>query len=370
MKKHGWTWIISVMLLAGFCAAETYHLDAETGFQNVADTPEGEYLLAISKVKQQLMAGSSDEIIAALQQIKVDFPDLAGDPMDTFIQAETLYAESKWYKAAVAYKTFVTSWPESVLYPVAMERYFSIAVAYLQGEKRRFLGFLKLPAFDTGEELIQDIAEREGSSPMALRALTTLAQAQENKKKYFDAYQTWAEIATRWPTGKTGQQALLRMAQELHASYDGPQFDAGAIKSAKSYYEDFSQRYPDLAETLDIPAEIDLIDQQLAYKCYEQGFYYERTGKTDAAGMYYNKVVAEWPDSEAATMVKIRRGPNAPPLYKRTHVRKLFNASSRFLDSWFGVEGLFDKVLPEDKRSELEQIDSPGKDKTHSVDAM
>jgi tetratricopeptide (TPR) repeat protein len=334
--------------LTGFAAGETYRLDAEQGLQDVAGSPENEYLLAVSEVKQQLMAGSSKEVIAALEQLKADFPDLAGEPIDTFIKGEKLYAKSTWHKAAVEYKTFVTSWPESVLYPVAIERYFSIGVAYLQGEKRRFLGFLKLPAFDDGEKIIWDIADREGTSQTSLRALTTLAQAQEKKKKYFDAYQTWAEIATRWPTGKTGQDALLRMAQQLHASYRGPQFDAGSIKSAKSYYEDFMERYPELATQLNIQAELDLIEEQLAYKSYEQGFYYERTKKPEAAEMYYDKVVAEWPDSEAASMVAIRRGPTAPPVYKRTRVRKLFDVSNRLLDGWFGIEGLFDKFLPED----------------------
>ncbi len=348
MNRQGWVLIAVLGVLAGVCGAETYHLDAESGFQNVADSPEGEYLLAISKVKQQLLSGSSAEVIAALEQLKVDFPQLAGEEVDAFIAAEQFYADSVWHKAAVEYKKFVNSYPESLLYPVAMERYFSIGVAYLQGEKRRFIKILKLPAFDDGVNIIWDIADREGHSPLALRALTSLARAQEQKNKYFEAYQTWAEIATRWPTGETGKQALLRMAQELHASYSGAQYDAAVLESARSYYEDFTGRYPALAEELNIAGELALITEQLAYKQYELGFYYERTDKPDAAKMYYDKVLADWPGSKAADMVRIRRAPDAPPTYKATRVRKMFDVTNLFLDSWFGIEGLFDKVLPED----------------------
>ena len=210
------------MVLSGLAVAETYRLDAEKGFENVADSPQGAYLLAISSVKQQLLTGDDKVVMDALNRLKTEFPDLAGEPLDAFIAAEQLYADSVWHKAAIQYKKFVTAWPENALYPVAMERYFSIGVAYLQGEKRRFMKILKLPAFDDGVDIMWDIADREGHSPMALRALTALAQAQEQTKKYFDAYQTWAEVATRWPTGTTGRTALLRMAQELHASYSGP----------------------------------------------------------------------------------------------------------------------------------------------------
>ncbi len=355
MIRQGWVLLVLAAVSAGVCCAETYHLDAEKGFQNVANSPEGEYLLAMSRIKQQLLTGSDAEVKAALEQLRADFPDLAGDQIETFIAGEQMYADSVWHKAAVKYKTFVTTWPESALQPVAMERYFSIGVAYLQGEKRRFLKIVKLPAFDDGVNIMWDIADREGRSPMAQRALTALAQAQQQKKKYFDAYQTWAEIATRWPTGKTGQQALLRMGQELHASYSGTQYDAAVLKSAKSYFEDFKQRYPELATELDIAGTLALIEEQLAYKYYETGFYYERTGKPDAAKLYYDKVIDGWPDSKAATMVQIRRAPDAPPTYQSTRTRKLFDISNRFLDSWFGIaELLADRVLPEDgEQSEM-----------------
>ena len=339
--------ILAVLIFAvsGLVSAETYHLGTEGGWENVADMPEGEYLLAVSKIKQQLQTGDNADVMEALEQLKSDFPDLAGEQIDAFIAAEELYAKGKLYKSAVKYKAFLDAYPDSVLYPAAMERIYSIAVAYLQGEKRRFIKVLKLPAFEDGANLMWDIADRAGNSPIALQALTTLAENQERRKKYFDAYQTWAEVATRWPTGKTGQDALLRMAQELHASYTGPQYDAGALLSARSYYEDFIARYPALAEQLNVDEELALIKEQLAYKQYETGFYYERTDHPDVAKNYYEKVVTDWPDSKAAAMATIRLNADSPPAIEQTKKRKLFDVGNAFLDSWFGIEKLHDKMM-------------------------
>jgi len=344
--------VLAMSVLSGFCAAETYHLGDDGDWQNVAQMPEGEYLLAISKIKQQLLNGDDAAVMEALERLKTDFPELAGEQVDAFIEAEKLYTKGKLAKAAVSYKKFLDAWPDGALAPAAQERLFSIGVAYLQGQKRTYIKILRLPAFDDGVNLMWDIADRAGNAPIALRALTALAENQERRKKYFDAYETWAEIETRWPTGKIGQNALLRKAQELHASYNGTQYDSGALLSAKNYYEDFITRYPELAEELNISGEINLIDEQLAYKEYESGFYYERTGKTDVAKVYYEKVLANWSDSKAAVMVKNRQHPAAPPAVEKTKRRKLFDIGSAFLDSWFGIEKLHDKMMETKNKKE------------------
>lgn len=350
-------WLVAAgltIVFGGVCFAETYHLSPGGDWQNVADTPEGNYLLAISKIKQQIQTGDDAAVMEALEKLKSDFPELAGKPIEAYIEAEQFYGDGKLYKAATKYKQFLDAYPDSVLYPAAMERLFSIGVAYLQGEKRRFIKVLKLPAFDDGVSLMWDIADRAGNTPIALRALTTLAENQERKKKYFDAYQTWAEVATRWPTGKTGEDALLRMAEELHSSYNGPQYDAGALQSARSYYEDFIARYPAVAEKLNVAAELEMIKEQLAYKQYETGFYYERTGKREVAKGYYDKIITEWPDTKAAVMAQMRLDAASPPAVNQTKKRKLFDIGNVFLDSWFGIEKLHDKLMESQNQNTLD----------------
>lgn len=337
--------IISTGLLTALttvCVAETYHLSSENRWQNTDASEEGQYLLSMSRVKQQIMSGSKTDAVAALEQLKQEFPSLAGEPFDAYLEAERYYAQEKWYKAATRYSQFADTWPDSPLQPAALERIFSIATAYLQGQKRTFIKVLKLPAFDTGAELMHNLADRAGNAPIALRALTTLAENQEKKEKYLDAYQTWAEISDRWPTGEAGQLALMRMAQTLHASYDGTEYDASVLESARTYFEDFINRYgEERAAEFEIPETLEMINEQLAYKTYQMGFYYERTGSMEAAEVYYNKVLNKWPDSDAAKMAAARLADDAAPPVKKTVRRKAFNGMSTFLDRWFGLRPLF-----------------------------
>lgn len=352
--KQIWVILAILSIMTGLGTAETYHLSGENSWQNAADTPEGEYLLAVSKVKQQLLTGTKSDVVNALEQLKSDFPQMAGDEIEAYLNGEKLYADAKWYKAAIAYKKFIDAWPVSVFQPAALERIYSIGTAYLQGQKRSFLKILKLPAFDTGVGLMRDVAERAGNAPIGLRALTTLAENQERKEKLVEAYYTWQEIADRWPTGQTRQTAVLRMAQSLHASYDGAPYDASVLASARSYFEDYSTRYPQDAKRLEINETLALITEQLAYKEYETGLYYERTDHLEAANESYQKVIREWPHSKAAQMAQARLTPEAVSPIKMTTRRRMVNGTTRFLDSWFGIDTMFDKILPEDvDKSEL-----------------
>lgn len=339
---------VAVMLAAGWlvsatAAAETWHLNPQAGWQAIDDTPEGRYLLTVSQLRQTLAAGDQKDVLAALESLKTDYPELAGGDLDAFIAAETIYAKGNLGKAGKLYKVFLETWPDSPLQPVAMERYFSIGAAFLQGQKRVFLKVLRLPAFDDGVTIMHTIADKAGNTPISLRALTTLAENQERRKKYIDAYHSWAEIASRWPTGEAGQNALLRMARALHTSYNGPDYDASAIQSAKSYFEDYRLRYPQMAEQLNIDQTLALIEEQLAYKVYQVGYYYERAENTHGADNYYAQVKTGWPQSSAAQMAALRAEPDATPAIKPTLRRKAFNGVGMFLDNWFGVQWLLPK---------------------------
>ena len=101
------------------------------------------------------------------------------------------------------------------------------------------------------------------------------------------------------------------MAESKHAAYRGPRFDNSSLIGARSYYERFKLVYPDDARELDIDKRLDLIEEQLAYKKFQIGKYYQRTseGKSDAnqpnpAYIYYNVVLQNWPQSVAAKMTK------------------------------------------------------------------
>ncbi len=340
--------VLSVAVFSGWVSADTWHLTGDGEWEKVADDAAGKYMLAVAKVKQLISAGQVESAQQALQQLKADFPDIAGADFDAFMEAEMLYAAGKWSKAVKKYEEFIKAWPRSSLYDSALEREYSIAVAFLSGEKRRVLKVLKLSAYEEGVKIMRRIADRAGDAPIAKRALVAVARSCENRGRFFltdpdqtDAYETWADISSRWPTGEIGQEALLGMAHSLHSAYRSHKYDSAGLESARRYYEDFKERYLELADEHNIDDNITMVDGQLAYKQFAIAEYYERAENKQAANLYYRLVVNDWPNTNAATMAraKLEAADTPEPSRKqeRTIRRRLFDAGNTFLDSWFGI---------------------------------
>lgn len=197
--------VIGLFVLASLEAVEPdiWHLSEGGQWTKTGDLPSGEYMLAVARIKQMINAGETEAAQAALEKLKSDFADVMGDQrdLDAFTEAEMLYSAGKWNKAAKKYDEFLGAWPNSWLTESALERRFSIANAYLNGQKRRVIKILKLPAYEEGYNIMYKIADRTGDEPIAKRSLITLAGSLEKRKKYMESYEIWADISSRWPTG-------------------------------------------------------------------------------------------------------------------------------------------------------------------------
>jgi outer membrane protein assembly factor BamD (BamD/ComL family) len=335
--------IFLAVISAGSSASPgTWHLKGDGEWKKVAEDAGGKYMLAVAKVKQLISAGEVELAQEALEQLKKDFPDIAGAQLDAFMEAELLYAEGKWARAVRKYDEFIDAWPGSWLYESALEREYSVAVAFLSGEKRRVIKILKLSAYEEGAKIMRKVADRVGDAPIARRALVALAKSYQERGKFLDAYEAWADVFSRWPTGQTGREALLEMAHSLHSAYKSHKYDSVSLDSAQSYYRMFKSQHSQLAQEYDIDAKITMIDEQLAYKQLSIGEYYDRTDNKQAANLYYQLVIDSWPDSAAAKMAKARMeaaDTEQEPSKKeeRSFRRRLFDAGSTFLDSWFGI---------------------------------
>jgi len=340
--------VLSGAVFTGSIWADTWHLAGDGEWEKVADDAAGKYMLAVAKVKQLISVGQVDSAQQALERLKADFPDVVGPDLDAFMEAEMLYAAGKWSKAVRKYEDFIQAWPRSSLYDSALEREYAIATAFLGGEKRKVMKVLKLSAYEEGVKIMRRIADRAGDAPIARRALIAVARSCENRGRFFltdpdqtDAYETWADISSRWPTGQLGRDALLGMAHSLHSAYRSNKYDSAGLESARRYYENFKERYAELADEHNIDDKITMVDEQLAYKQFAIGEYYERAENKQAANLYYQMVVDDWPDTDAAKMAtaKLETADTQEPSTKkeRTIRRRLFDAGNTFLDNWFGL---------------------------------
>lgn len=296
-----------VLILLCACpgaAAETWHLQKGEDWKALSKRGEDGYLLAVAEIKKLINKGQTDAVGEALERLKKEFPEIAGPDLDSFIEAEMLFSEGKFVKAVRSYDKFLNEYPESEFYEAALDREFSIATAFLGGQKRRVLKVFKMKGYAQGQRIMERIVDRAGDKPIGKKAFLAIVESLEKRNKFNEAHRKWSQISTQWPSGQMGKEALLGMARCKHAAYKGPKYDSSSLISAKSYYENFNSQYPKEAKELDIEARLKQIEEQLAYKQFYIGQYYQKTDSKQAANAYYQLVLDNWPQSTASKMVK------------------------------------------------------------------
>lgn len=283
---------------------ETLRLDEQGQLQNVADSNDVQYLLRVAEIKKLVDAGKPDKVKKAAEQLKTDFPGVAGKDFDSFMKAEVLLAGGKLTKAVRQYDDFLDKYPISPLKDAALNRQFEIATEFLAGRKKTVLMVFRVSAFDDGVKMMEKISDRTGTADIAKNALLTVARTYEKRKQWNEAYLKWSEISMRWPTGEIAKESLLAMARTKYAAFRGPVYDGSSLISAKTYYENFKLRYPEGAQELKVDEILTRISEQLAEKNLLIAKYYDRTGSAGPANMYYQLVVDTWPDTKAAQTAK------------------------------------------------------------------
>jgi outer membrane protein assembly factor BamD (BamD/ComL family) len=214
-------------------------------------------------------------------------------------------------KAIRTYDKLLNEQPESESRELVLDRQYGIATAYLGGRKMKVLRVFKMKGYAEGVKIMEKITDRAGlDSPTGLKAAVAVAEHYEKRELFNEAYLKWWEISLQWQTGKPGADALLGMARCSHAAYNNhPEhkrafYDASNLNTAKSCYEKFNLLYPKDAEEIDVDEIIKEIDEQLAYKQFSIGQYYQRTDKSQAANLYFDMVISDWPGTKAAEMAK------------------------------------------------------------------
>ncbi len=81
-------------------------------------------------------------------------------------------------------------------------------------------------------------------------------------------------------------------------------FDASRLTTAKTYYAKFQALYPADAKENEVPEKLRHIEEEMAFKQLTVAQFYYRTGKRQAAHLYFDMVAGKWPDTEAGALAK------------------------------------------------------------------
>lgn len=205
-------------------------------------------------------------------------------------------AQGNLYEAYLAYQKVIDKYPFSERIQEIIEREYKIGESFMSGEKRKAMG-LTLPVENPAIEIFTKVIENSTYGPLAPKAQYKLGLVLKGLMRYYEAEEAFNKVISNYPNSEWVEAAKFQIASCRASVSRGPDYDQGATKEAKQKFEDFLKEHPDAVLSRDAEKNINQLKEKEAQSNYNIGRFYEKQMAYEAAKIYYNDVISNYPDS-------------------------------------------------------------------------
>lgn len=222
-------------------------------------------------------------------------------PLALLVRGDTKVALDDEYEALYDYEAIARNYAGSPEFVKAAERTMVIAIDYINGKKRKFLGLRISGAKRDGEELLVRIAERLPGSQIAERAMLELGAHYRRTGEFELAREVYGIFLEAFPTSSFYRAALLARIEATFAQYNGPQYDGSGLIETKELLDVYEAKYPG---DLEVQAELDSlrvrIDESQGQQLLQMARVYLVRDEKASARYVLRRLLIEHPRTTAA----------------------------------------------------------------------
>jgi outer membrane assembly lipoprotein YfiO len=217
-----------------------------------------------------------------------------------FLLSEVFFQEDDRFKSFFYCDELMDEYPESNLFPAALQKQFDIADAYLNGYKDKFLGMRILDEGSEGVQMMWRIQQRSPGSPLAEKAMLRTGDYYFSDRDYDLAEDVYNTYVHNYPLSPEVPRVKLRAAFSSLAQFRGVKFDVSNLIDARAQLMEIQRNYPELAAEENVQTVLDQIDSAFCKKLLDTGEFYQRTHEPRGAVYEYRFLAEAYPSSPEA----------------------------------------------------------------------
>ncbi len=177
----------------------------------------------------------------------------------------------------------------------------TVESAYTQG----------MAAYNAGQyrraaELLGQFVPNATSDPRLKPALMALGRSHVETREYVSATAEFLRVATEFPRDPEAAEARFGLCDAYHRLSPRPQLDPEYTNAAITYCESYASIFPNTPQAAQAQQWVAEMRGKLAEKAYENGFFYFRRGLYDAAVVYFNEVLTQFPETSWSSRALLR----------------------------------------------------------------
>ena len=310
----------ALVLLAGIAGAQQteYELNEDGDWEQVsAPDPESE-AGALAEAKRLLAEDKPKRALRAIEPFLERYERREHEllPEALLVRADANMMLRHEITALRDYEAIIERFPGTDVYVRAIERELDLAVRYVNGYRRKFLGVRVLAADDIGEELLIRVQERLPGSQLAERAGLELGEYYYRQRDLSMAAEMYRLFLENYPQSSYRATAMRRRVYAAIGQYKGPKYDSSPLLDARVLIQMFMATLPGEADRLGLnEALLARLDESAGAEMLESALWYLRVDDPPAARVVMRRLIARYPFTVAAAeaeQMMVERGWLAP----------------------------------------------------------
>lgn len=251
---------------------------------------KGEALFAKAKAADQ--SGKRSKAIKLYDKMADGYPVSPSAPEARFRQAELLEEEGDVLKSFDAYQEFLTRYQGSGNYSKALSRQVSMAQRAADGEvKSSFAGLKSKISTKKVVEMLEKLRDNAPRSATAAKAQFTIGELHQGKKESKEAIAAYRKLVQDQPESSYAPEALFRVGVVLMEEADRGNRNQATLDLAGEAFSDYLIQYPGHSKNAEARRLSKNLNSRELGRSLEIAEFYDKTGQTESAKVYYRDVV-------------------------------------------------------------------------------
>ncbi len=225
-----------------------------------------------------------------------------------FIMGEAYFKLGQYEFANESFTAYLNHAAAPKHFEEAIHYKFTIAEMFATGTKKRLFGSIKFPAWVPAKEdsvqIFDEVIAALPHSDIAGKSLLSKARVQAYMEEFKPGIETLDLLIRRFPKNELAAEAFLEKNKILLQQCKGQDLDPDLLDLAEVNLRKFRLAFPRENRIVEAETLFSEMQEIFANNLLDTGYFFEKTKKIPASILYYTKVIAKYPDTEAAASAR------------------------------------------------------------------
>lgn len=264
----------------------TIHLAGNT--QGASGEAEGLY----QKAKSLDDSGKPDKAVKLYARVADDFPMSPSAANARFRQAEILEQQGEIFDSFKAYQQFLQRYQSSNQYSKALNSQVRMAQSVADGKvKSSFLGMKSKISTKEIVEMLGELRDNAPRSEISANAQFKIGEIYQSEKEYKESIDAYRKLVRDQPDTRQAAEALFRVGIVFLEQADAGNHNQATLDLAGEALNDYLLQYPSHSKNAEAKRLLASLQSRDLNRSLEIAKFYDRTGQTESAKVYYRDIV-------------------------------------------------------------------------------